>query len=643
MNDVTALEFDKILGQLSSFALSAGAREKIAQLSPSLSLSEAASRQLETADGVRLMRSLGSPPLAEMSPVAGCMEQAVLGAMLSPDELWQMGQFLATCGRMKRYLQRGEDAFIGVAAIGRNLSPLPEVTEEIQTAVSGGQIDDRASAALRDIRRQRLILTDRVKDRLNSLLRGNPQYFSDSFVVTRHGRLTLPVKKEYRARVPGAAVDTSGTGGTVFVEPAAVRALQEDLYQLTLDEENEIRRILYALTSLLAARDREIRLNREAMETLDFLFAKAKLALAMNGSRPELTLERRLVIVNGRHPLLDARAAVPLNISIEPPLRAVLITGPNTGGKTVVLKTAGLLSLMAQCGLHVPADEGSVFSLQNRICCDIGDGQSISENLSTFSAHMTNVIRILRQISDGSLVLLDELGSGTDPAEGMGLAVSILEELRGIGCMLLGTTHYPEIKTYAENTPGFANASMAFDKESLMPLYTLHMGVAGESNALYIAQRLGMPDYMLRRARAAARERTPGKTSYGEGDFAGQNALAAEAAPQVSAGAPLVKPEADELTKPRSRKFGVGDSVWVYPQKEIGLVYEMANAKGLVGVQIKGRKTLISHKRLKPHVAAAEMYPEDYDFAIVFDSVENRKKRREMDKGKVGVEIDTNL
>jgi dsDNA-specific endonuclease/ATPase MutS2 len=362
------------------------------------------------------------------------------------------------------------------------------------------------------------------------------------------------------------------------------------------------------------------------METLDFLFAKGKLSISMNASPVDINTERKIRIRNARHPLLDRKSAVPLDFEAGDKVSGVVITGPNTGGKTVALKTVGLLSLMAQSGLHVPADEESSFCMRNLILCDIGDGQSIAENLSTFSSHMKNMIDILKQANHESLVLLDELGSGTDPAEGMGLAIAVLDELCLKGCLFAVTTHYPEIKEYAANKPGLVNARMAFDKESLRPLYRLEIGEAGESCALYIAERLGMPWQMLRRAFEAA---------YGTSKGARWNAPPKSgSAPEKAAAEPkIIKQEAAKPdTSSRSGKFNIGDSVMVYPQKEIGVVYARSNERGEIGVQIKGVKKLLNHKRIKLHVAAAELYPENYDFSIIFDSVANRKARHIMEK-----------
>ena len=399
--------------------------------------------------------------------------------------------------------------------------------------------------------------------------------------------------------------------------------------------------ILYTLSAMVADSAEAIRINLEYMEELDFIFAKGKLSVSMKASRPKLNTERRIRLVNGRHPLLPIQNSVPLNIEFGGLIKGVIITGPNTGGKTVAMKTVGLLSVMAQCGLHVPCEEADL-AMNAGFFCDIGDGQSISENLSTFSAHMKNVIRILEQTEEESLVLLDELGSGTDPAEGMGLAVAVLEELRGRGCLFMVTTHYPEVKEYGERTEGVINARMAFDRESLRPLYRLELGESGESCAFYIAKRLGMPQRILNRAEKAAYGTVARKTSKRPPEKT-------DPKPQQKAAASRIRPkrtEPDTGEKRRQRqtqigkKFALGDSVMVYPQKKLGIVFAPANDKGEVGVQIQKRKIFVSHRRLRLHVSAEKMYPPDYDFSILFDTVENRKARHAMERKHVpGLEI----
>lgn len=611
MDDINGmLEFDKIRELLKEGASTERARERIDALAPILDQERAEAAIEETTEARKVLDSLGTPPSGSTQEVREIAQEAELGSLLGAQQLDQIRQFAVLCMRLSRYLGKCRDIAPGIAGYGAGIQDLSP-------------------------------LQDQIRLKLENMLRSSRSIFSESFVSNRNGHYTLPVKKEHKNKVPGTVIDASSTGATVFIEPSAISRLREELETLRIEEENEEKMILYTLSAMVADSAEAIRINLEYMEELDFIFAKGKLSVSMKASRPKLNTERRIRLVNGRHPLLPIQNSVPLNIEFGGPIKGVIITGPNTGGKTVAMKTVGLLSVMAQCGLHVPCEEADL-AMNAGFFCDIGDGQSISENLSTFSAHMKNVIRILEQTEEESLVLLDELGSGTDPAEGMGLAVAVLEELRGRGCLFMVTTHYPEVKEYGERTEGMINARMAFDRESLRPLYRLELGESGESCAFYIAKRLGMPQRILNRAEKAAYGTVAGKTSKRPPEKT-------DPKPQQKAAASRIRPkrtEPDTGEKRRQRqtqigkKFALGDSVMVYPQKKLGIVFAPANDKGEVGVQIQKRKIFVSHRRLRLHVSAEKMYPPDYDFSILFDTVENRKARHAMERKHVpGLEI----
>ncbi len=634
MNHYRTLEFDKILEKLAENALSETVKTRCLALKPSLNEAEVRRWMDETTQAKRMLEQIGTPPLSSMSELQKVIGLIAVEALLIPDQIAHVSSFLVSCRRMKSYLRRTEATDIKIACYGGSINELTELENEIERCIKNGAVDDRASAQLSDIRRQIMSTSDQTKQKLDALLRKNKAWFSESFVSVRNGRYTLPVKREHKNDVAGTVIEISNTGGTCFIEPASVSKLEAELYSLKIEEDSEVRRILYTLTALIGDHLSAIKLNMETLETLDFLFAKGKLSSSMKALPVNLSTGRKIRIRNARHPLLDPKVAVPLNFEAGDEITGVIVTGPNTGGKTVALKTIGLLSLMVQSGLHVPAEEDSSFCMFNLVLCDIGDGQSIAENLSTFSSHMKNILAVLKQANHESLILFDELGSGTDPAEGMGLAIAVLDELCAKKCLFAVTTHYPEIKEYAANKPGLINAHMAFDKESLMPLYRLEIGEAGESCALYIAQRLGMPHQMLIRAHEAA-----------YGNASREHWLEPSQtipAPGKSGAIPKIVMQKEPKPEPQSRsnQFKIGDSVMVYPQKEIGLVYASSNEKGEIGVQIKGMKKLINHKRIKLHVAASELYPEDYDFSIIFDSVENRKARRILERRhKEGTEI----
>jgi len=639
---MTLLEFNKILDMLSALAVSDRARIRIRNLQPYPGIIEIERHLNETTEARCLLESIGSPPLAAMDELDKVMSLLGKNTMLIPVQLSSIAVFLTTCRRMKQYLKRGEFASPVLSSFGLSIDPLEELEEEITRCIRGDTVDDRATPEIRNIRRQIESSGERIKQKLNSMLRSHPDWFMDSYAVQRNGRYTLPVKKEYRHMVEGSVIDLSQTGATVFIEPASARKAQEELDYLHIQEENEIRKVLYMLTGLVEDYAQTINIDIEAMETLDFLFAKAKLSVAMNARPPKLTEERHLVINNGRHPLLDPKTAMPLKFAIGNGIDAVVITGPNTGGKTVALKTVGLLSLMTQSGLHVPVDDESLFCINSAVLCDIGDGQSIEQNLSTFSSHMTNVIEILHEADNRSLVLLDELGSGTDPAEGKGLAIALLEAFKNAGCLLVATTHYPEIKEFAANTPGFCNARMSFDLNSLLPLYQLELGIAGESCALHIAERLGLPKAIVERARSAAYgniapdKTTPDGNSCGSnnGNDRGSNLNTKNQYKELFDIAEKPRPDEKPQEKPATYGFKRGDSIRIRSNGKIGIVYAPVDSKGNVGVQVQDRKFLINHKRIRLYMPAEELYPDypNYDLSIVLDTVGNRKARHKMEK-----------
>ncbi len=625
MNTYHTLEFSIILEKLAEGALSEPAKARCLSLEPSLSETEVRRWMEETTQAKWMIEQIGTPPLSPMTDLSKIIDLIKIEAILMPDQIEHVLTFLVSCRRMKEYLTKAEATGASIALYGRSIEELHELELEIKQCILNGVVVDKASTELYRIRRQIAVTADQSKEKLDELLRKNKAWFSESFISVRNGHSTLPVKREHKNDVSGTVIEISNKGGTCFIEPSSVGKLQLKMNALKVEEESEVRHVLYTLTARINDTLGTLKRNMEAMEALDFLFAKGKLSISMKASPVTLHSDRNISMRSARHPLLNQDTAVPMDFEISSQNKGVVITGPNTGGKTVALKTVGLLSLMAQSGLHVPADCSSSFCMHNRVLCDIGDGQSIAENLSTFSSHMKNIITILRQISDESLVLLDELGSGTDPAEGMGIAIGVLDALCEKGCMFVVTTHYPEVKEYASNMPGLVNARMAFDKNSLMPLYQLELGKAGESCAMYIAERLGMPARILKRAHMAA------YGDQGKWDIA---AGAASSDHENIAPPPKIVKQKERETKIQRHTslFGIGDSVYVYPKKEIGIVYACENERGEVGVQVKGEKRTVNHKRIKLHVPASELYPEDYDFSILFDSVENRKARRIMEK-----------
>lgn len=621
------LEFNKIREQMAEYACTEGARERLLTIEPYLSQSELEHGLRETSESREILDAAGMPPLTSLTDMEKILITADQGGFLLPEQLEYVGSNLAAVKRLKDFLNRLKYMENGLPYYEADLDGMEELRTEITNMIRNGKVDDNASRQLKSLRKEIGLLETKRKEKAESILKSNKSLLSEAFITVKNGRICLPVKKDNRSKLKGTVVDQSSTGQTVFIEPAAIAQMDEELAVLRMEEENEERRILYTLSGLVSEHRAQFTENSRIIEKLDFIFAKGRLSSDMNAVKPDITMERRIVIVNGRHPFISEETCVPLNFRIGDGVNGIVITGPNTGGKTVAIKTVGLLSLMAQCGLHVPCESGT-FSMQNQVLCDIGDGQDITENLSTFSAHINTALSILKKSGRDSLVIMDELGSGTDPAEGMGIAVAILEELRKCGCLFLVTTHYPEVKTYAGRAEGLINARMAFDKESLKPLYRMEIGAAGESCAFYIAKRLGMPENMLKTAALASyggERKGEVFPDFSENTNAPQT-FRKEAAPR------LVRKKERKLQSLNLEKFSVGDSVMILPEGKIAIVCRKMNDKGVLQVQLKEKKIWVNYKRVKLHVKAEELYPEDYDFSIIFDSVENRKARHQMER-----------
>lgn len=631
----TGLELERIKEIWAQLALTAAARARIEAAEPILAQRELSAALRDTTESRQLLEKFGTPPLVSLEGMEQILQIAEKGDMLSPEQLEQVEGALAAVRRMQDYLFRGQQYQIPLAYYGENLQPLTEIREQIHQQIRNGQVEDHATRELFDLRCQIQRTQEKRKEKAESVLRTHKECMSDSFCVMRGGHLCVPVKKEYKFRINGSVIDKSATGNTLFIEPAAVQKYEEELSLLLIQEDNEVRRILYTLTVMIGEQLEAFQENSRIMERLDYAFSKGKLSIEWDCVPPSVNTERRIRLVAARHPLMDRAMAVPLDFALgedgKEPYRGVVITGPNTGGKTVALKTVALCCMLAQWGLHVPCREAQV-CMNSQYLCDIGDGQSLSENLSTFSAHITNVLDILGRVNAESLVIMDELGSGTDPAEGMGIAVAILEALRESGCLFLVTTHYPEVKEYASRTAEVINARMTFDQESLQPLYRMVIGEAGESCAFAIAKRLGMSQAMLDVAQRAAYGSTIDGQEYDRTKMESGRILSA----QTSGGPHIQKDRPAARQKDLSNKFRRGDSVMLYPDHKIGIVCEPINDKGCLRVQLPDRKVWINHKRVKLHVAADELYPEDYDFSIVFDTVENRKKRHDMERKYTG-------
>ena len=499
------LEFDKIISRLEEEAGSFRGRQLCRRLKPMTDLDKINTYQEQTAAAFTRIVRKGRISFSDAAPVEESMKRLEIGGALSISELLRICRLLANAARAKSYGRHDtqEDAADCLDAYFEQLEPLTILSNEIERCIiSEDEISDDASSTLKHIRRSMGSITARIHTTLNGLVNGSLRtYLQDPIITMRGDRYCIPVKAEYRSQVQGLIHDQSSTGSTLFIEPMAVVKLNNDLKELYAKEQEEIQAILARLSEDAAQYIEEIRGNYRAMTDLDFIFARGALALSMRGSRPILNEEGRIHIREGRHPLLDEKTVVPITVSLGEDFTLLIITGPNTGGKTVSLKTVGLFTLMGQAGLHIPAGDRSELAVFRQVYADIGDEQSIEQSLSTFSSHMTNIVSFLKRVDEHSLVLFDELGAGTDPTEGAALATAILSYLHKRNIRAMATTHYSELKVYALSTPGVENACCEFDVESLRPTYRLLIGIPGKSNAFAISSKLGLPDFIIEDAR----------------------------------------------------------------------------------------------------------------------------------------------
>lgn len=510
------LEYDKIIEKLISLASSSEAKKRCEQLEPLTDEREIKEAQTNTKDALTRILRQGSVSFSGISDVNASLQRLRLGASLSALELLRVCSLLETTKRLKRFARerKEEEKRDSLDAMFTALDPLTPLQDEIRRCIiSEDEIADDASLKLRGIRKNIRGMNDRVHAQLNKMMaqESTRNYLQDAVITMRGDRFCLPVKAEYKSKIPGMVHDQSSSGSTVFIEPLAVVNLNNELKALQIQEQEEIEAILAELSNMTAQFEITIESDYRVLVELDFIFAKAELAKSYNGVEPIFNKEGRIHIRRGRHPLLDPKKVVPIDIRLGEDFDLLIVTGPNTGGKTVSLKTVGLLTLMGQAGLHIPAADRSELSIFHDVFADIGDEQSIEQNLSTFSSHMTNIIHILEHVDEHCLVLFDELCAGTDPTEGAALAISILDDLHHRGVRTMATTHYSEIKVYALSTDGVENACCEFDVETLSPTYRLLIGIPGKSNAFAISGKLGLPSYLIEDAKTRI---TSGQQSF---------------------------------------------------------------------------------------------------------------------------------
>ncbi len=498
------LEYNKIIDQLTEYAASPLGKALCQSLTPSSDLEEVRIWQAQTTDAVTRIRLKGSVSFSGLRDVGDSLKRLDIGSSLSIPELLSISSLLTVALRAKSYgrheAEEGEEAedFDSLEPLFAGLEPLTPLNNEIKRCIlSEDEVADSASPGLSHVRRSMKVTADRIHTQLNSILNSNRSYLQDAVITMRDGRYCLPVKSEYKSQVSGMVHDQSATGSTLFIEPMAIIKLNNEMRELEIQEQKEIEAVLASLSNQAAPFTEDLRINMELLAQLDFIFAKAALARRYKCSAPVFNNRGYIHIKDGRHPLLDPQKVVPTNVWLGKDFDLLIVTGPNTGGKTVSLKTVGLFTLMGQAGLHIPAWEGSELAVFDQVFADIGDEQSIEQSLSTFSAHMTNIVRILNEADARSLCLFDELGAGTDPTEGAALAIAVLSFLHNMKCRTMATTHYSELKVFALSTPGVENACCEFNVETLQPTYRLLIGIPGKSNAFAISQKLGLPQYII--------------------------------------------------------------------------------------------------------------------------------------------------
>lgn len=642
------LEYEKIRTELERFAVSYLGIEHIRTMAPLTQLKAIRNKLNETEEAKILLQAGASVPIPSLEGIQMVLDLLGTGYVLTERDFGNMVQYLRSCRQLIQYMNAKGSLAPTISSYASSMYELRPLLSEIERSIHGGRVVDSASKDLAKIRKKIIVTEERIKRKLDSLMSRYKGIMQENVVSKRGGRYVLPIKKEHRRSVNGSILDESASGQTVFIEPADLQGLQMELNLLHADEAREETKVLSDLTALAEQYQSELNINAETVGIYDYVIARGKYAIAIGGRNVNLNQQGFINLKSAVHPLIGS-SMVPLDFTIGEHYKTLIITGPNTGGKTSALKTVGLITVMVQSGLLVPVEEGSHCAIFDEVAVDIGDGQSLEHALSTFSAHIRNIRDILETAGESTLVLLDEMASGTDPGEGVGLSIAILEELNKRRATVVVTTHFTEIKNFADRTDGFENARMEFDAETLEPLYRLRIGEAGHSYAFIIAAKLGIPEAIIARSReiteaGSAKHDTiprlvPSNTTSWIED---QDSAQSLPLPPIQDQAVLEEAEECHSEPSPSALYQLGDRVYVPYMKRSGTVYETMDNMGNIGVMIQKERLKINHKRLKPYIAAKDLYPEDYDLDIVFESKENRKKRKLMNRKHVeGLQIET--
>ena len=607
------LNYNELKEIVKGYCVSGLGKAIIDKLEPSSNLKIVNRRLDETSEGRRLIDASYHIPLVGIFNVLPYIDKIEKGSSLDPEDLAIMSDFLRGCRKVKSFIKDKEGYAPTLSSYGESITDLSFIEEEINRCIRGSIVDSNASRELKKIRRGIDECENKIKEKLDRFLKNseNKQYIQEFFISKRNGRYTIPIKASYKNYVQGTIIESSSKGTTVFMEPSTVSKYTSELAILKAEESVEESKILGMLTELINEKIREVKINIEVIAEYDMIWAKAKYSNDIDGIKPELNEHGYIKIVDGKYPLI--KNPVPLNFEIGDDYRTLIITGPNAGGKTVVLKTVGILTLAVQSGFHIPAEEGTEISVFNKIFVDIGDNQSIENALSTFSSHVKNLARIIKESSKSTLLLFDEIGSGTEPNEGAALSIAILEELYHKGCITIATTHYGEIKNFSKEHTDFENAAMEFKKDTLEPLYKLHIGKSGDSNALYISKKMGIPDSIIERTRKYIETK---KYNY-----------------DVINSSKVIKKKEEVEEVNLKYNYCIGDKVILLDNNESAIVYKELDELNNLTVFYKKEFIKVNYKRVKLELTASELYPEGYDLNQIFISYKERKFEHDIIRG----------
>lgn len=615
LTTIEKIQFNQVKEQIERHCVSSLGKKRFKKLQLNAKPVVVTTRYNETEEARALLDAKLTMPFMGLSSIDVFMEQLEKGLLLEASSLIDVADFLRSGRMIRRFMEKHESLAPILTMYARSITEFTEIEDEIYFSIKNGQVADEASKELRRIRRLIAEKESKIEERLSKFLKNkdNQKQIQEFFVSKKNERFTIPIKAAYKNQVAGTIIETSSKGTTVFIEPTAVTKLNDELAMLKVEESTEIYQILATLSGLILENLVPIQLNLETIAEYDMIFARGKYSRLIQGVTPKLNQRGYIHLVNAVHPLIEANA-VPLNFTVGEDYRGLIITGPNAGGKTVVLKTVGLLALMTLLGIQLPADEGTEMGLFEGIFVDIGDSQSLENALSTFSSHIQNIADIMQVAPRNSLVLFDEIGSGTEPNEGAALAIAILEEFYQRGNIVVATTHYGEIKRYSEIHPDFINAAMAFDQATLTPLYQLLMGESGESNALWIAKKMNLKEHVIQQAQRYMEDKDYSLTK---------------------ASIPKNKTMIDSQTE-RAESVSLlkkGDRVLLLDYNENGLVFEDNPLRETVTVFYRNDYHEVVPKRLKLEVLATDLYPPDYDLSALFTSYAERKLDHDINRG----------